>query len=82
MFHRELNINGIQYKLAVNISGKGAPTSSTEADVGMFYMDENNGEVYKRTPNGWVLFTTGGGGGTSIDISTIALDGGRPSDRT
>lgn len=54
MFHKNLVINGVKYPLAVNITGSGAPTESTEATTGMFYMDEDTGDVYKRTPDGWV----------------------------
>lgn len=60
MYHVALCIDGTEYKLAVNLTGKGAPTSATEANVGMFYMDENNGNVYKRTVSGWEFFTSGG----------------------
>ena len=53
MYYKKLKINGTEYLLAVNISGMGAPTDDTEASVGMFYMDENDGKVYKLTPDGW-----------------------------
>jgi hypothetical protein len=48
----------VKYPLAVNITGSGAPTESTEATTGMFYMDEDTGDVYKRTPDGWKEFNT------------------------
>lgn len=53
MYYKNLKINGVEYPFAVNITGEGAPTSSTEAEVGMFYMDETNGKIYKFTPDGW-----------------------------
>lgn len=49
MFYRELDINGEIFPIAVNITGHGAPSTSTEASVGMFYMDEDDGSVYKCT---------------------------------
>lgn len=54
MFYKNLNINGENYPLAVNISGAGAPTG-VEGSVGMFYLDTDTDEVYKYTSNGWVL---------------------------
>lgn len=56
MYYKSLKINEIEYLLAVNLSGEGAPTSSLEAEVGMFYMDKTNGDLYKFTPGGWMLF--------------------------
>ena len=64
MYYKILKINGVEYPIAVNITGMGAPTSSTEAVVGMFYMDETNGEVYKFTPDGWKPI-----GGSSVELS-------------
>lgn len=49
MFYRELDINGTVFLIAVNITGKGAPSTSTEALVGMLYMDEDDGSMYKCT---------------------------------
>lgn len=49
MYHKNLNINGTDYPIAVNIAGAGAPTASTAAEVGMFYMDTDTGDVYKCT---------------------------------
>lgn len=78
MFYKKLKINGTEYPLAVNITGVGAPTSATEASVGMFYMDETNGEVYKRTPEGWVQETfvfanalRGNASGTVVSIDDM-----------
>lgn len=53
MYYKKLKINGIEYPLAVNLTGVGAPPSSLEAEFGMFYMDEAEGVVYKFTFNGW-----------------------------
>lgn len=50
MFYKKLTINGVEYDLAVNISGSGAPT--VEGAVGLLYMDENNGDLYKCTAIG------------------------------
>lgn len=74
--YKKLKINGVEYPLAVNISGVGAPTNSIEANVGMFYMNENNGEVYKRTREGWKHISTGGGGGVSPIVTTTPIDNG------
>lgn len=52
-YYKNLNINGEAYPIAVNITGAGAPTDTTEAETGMLYMDTDNGDVYKKTPNGW-----------------------------
>lgn len=49
MFYTKININGTEYPIAVNISGARAPGTSTAAEVGMFYMDTNTGDVYKCT---------------------------------
>lgn len=61
MYHKKLNINGTDYPIAVNIAGAGAPTASTAAEVGMFYMDTDTGDVYKCTAASgstyaWVAF--------------------------
>lgn len=53
MFYKKLNINGVEYLLAVNISGEGPPDDSVEAEVGMQYMDSQDGSIYKRTNAGW-----------------------------
>ena len=51
-FYDSLRINGIDYPIAVNISGNGAPTPGTEAEVGMLYMDTDTGDLYKCTAVG------------------------------
>lgn len=48
-FFKNININGKNFPLAVNQTGAGAPTATTPGVVGMFYMDENTGNVYKCT---------------------------------
>ena len=53
-YYKKLNINGTEYPIAVNITGQGAPSELTEAEVGMLYMDTDTGKMYKRTPDGWV----------------------------
>jgi hypothetical protein len=47
MYYKALNINGVEYRFAVNITGSGAPTTETEGVVGMFYIDEDTDDVYK-----------------------------------
>lgn len=60
MYYKALNINGVEYRIAVNITGSGAPTAETEGVVGMFYMDEDTGEVYKCLGGGeWLPFSSG-----------------------
>lgn len=54
MFYKKISINNTEYLIAVNLTGSGAPTELTEGDVGMLYMDTDTGDMYKRTPNGWV----------------------------
>ena len=49
MYNKAININGIEYPIAVNITGNGAPTSEVEAVIGMLYMDINSGNLYKCT---------------------------------
>ena len=46
-YYKKLNINGTEFLLAVNLDGWGAPTASTAASVGMFYLDRDDGSVYK-----------------------------------
>lgn len=49
MLYKRLIINGTEYFLAVAQSGKGAPTAATEGSVGVSYMDEDTGDLYKCT---------------------------------
>lgn len=49
-YHKRIQVEGSdEFELAVNITGKGAPTEDTEAEPGMVYMDEDseNGDLYK-----------------------------------
>jgi hypothetical protein len=46
-YYSKITINGEEFSFAVNIVGSGAPTSSIEANVGMFYMNSDDGSVYK-----------------------------------
>ena len=39
------------------LSGTSAPTNQTTANVGDFYFDEDDGDVYKKTANGWSKIT-------------------------
>lgn len=48
-FVDSLNLFGVEAKEIPCIKGKGAPTTSTAGAVGMFYMNTNNGKVYKCT---------------------------------
>ena len=52
MFYKKLNINETEYPLAVNITGKGAPTSNTEGEIGMLYMNTEDGSMYKCVEEG------------------------------
>lgn len=65
-FYKTLTINGIEYPLAVPMSGTGVPTF--EAEIGMFYTNVTTGDVYKYTVNGWELLS-------SNDDLEAALDG-------
>ena len=53
MYFKKIVINGVEYPIAVTITGIGPPTDSVEAEVGMKYMDTDNQAFYKRTPSGW-----------------------------
>ena len=46
------NAFGVRTKEIPCIVGKGAPDNAANA-VGLLYMDEDTGEVYKRTAAGW-----------------------------
>lgn len=49
MYYKHITINGTKFDIAVNIVGSGAPTTATEGSVGMIYMDESDGKLYKCT---------------------------------
>lgn len=51
------NFLGTETKEIPCITGKGAPTLETEGAIGMFYMDEDSGKIYKRTATGWEPLT-------------------------
>lgn len=56
------------------ILGSGAPTTATEGGVGCFYMDTDNGEVYKCiavTDNTYTWAPLGGGGGGDADVEAV-----------
>lgn len=64
---KNLKMLGIEAKEIPCITGKGAPTLETEGAVGMFYMAEDSGKVYKRTSTGWEPLT---------EEDTMTLSGG------
>ena len=60
------------------IRGSGAPTSATEGAVGLFYMDIDNGEVYKcvaaiGNSYTWRNLINGGGGHSGAEIDDNAI---------
>lgn len=68
------NLFGVPAKQLPCILGSGAPLTTTEGAVGLFYMDTANGEIYKCTAitsSGaytWEKFASGGSGsGTGSD---------------
>lgn len=73
MYYKALNINGVEYKIAVNITGHGAPTAATEGVAGMFYIDEDTDDVYKCIgENEWEIFSVASDGMPSAeDISAL-----------
>ncbi len=75
MFYSNMNINGSEFQLAVNITGKGEPTTSTEANVGMLYMDTESGALYKCTAaaDGVYTWVPVGGGALSARIGEVTL---------
>lgn len=65
MLYKRLIINGQEMRLAVNQTGKGAPTASTPGSVGVLYMDTDTGDVYKCTggeDGAWLWEGLGSGG--------------------
>lgn len=44
---KSLNLFGVEVQQIPSITGSGAPTTATEGAVGCFYMDTNNGDIYK-----------------------------------
>lgn len=66
MFHKNIKIGDTVYPLAVNISGHGAPTTSTEGAVDMLYRNKDDNSVYQciAASGGvytWVPFDVAGG---------------------
>lgn len=49
MLYKRLIINGVEFPVAVNQAGQGAPTESTEGAPGMLYMDTDSETLYKCT---------------------------------
>lgn len=81
MYYKNLNINGTDFKIAVNIAGAGAPTTATEGVVGMIYMNTNNGDLYKCTSvlgstYTWVEALGVGADGFSPTIAVTNITGG------
>lgn len=77
---RRLVINGTEFVLAVNQTGKGKPTTATVGIPGVLYMDEDTEELYKCTAaeDGvftWKPVTTGGGVNFEVD-RTLKLEDG------
>lgn len=74
MYYKKLKINGKEFEIAVNIGGSGAPTAETEAESGMFYVDEDTGKVYVYLGEGkWKLLTGGSAPAARIaDVSLLA----------
>lgn len=64
-----LNMDGEVVTLLPCITGKGVPTSLTEAAVGMFYMDTTTGDVYKCTAASDGAYTWALVGGGNIELA-------------
>lgn len=77
MLYKRLIINGQEMQLAVNQTGKGAPTASTPGSVGVLYMDTDTGDVYKCTggEDGAWLWEGLGSGGSALPEYTDADKG-------
>lgn len=72
MYYKALNINGVEYKIAVNITGYGAPTAQTDGVAGMLYIDEEADKVYICLGNGeWKEFSVTSGMPNAEDMSTL-----------
>ena len=70
------NTFGVETKEIPCIVGKGAPSVITNV-VGLLYMDEDTGEVYKRTASGWVLLVP-----QMPDVPNIVVVDTKPADLT
>lgn len=64
-FLENLNLFGDPAKEIPCITGKGAPTTSTEGAVGCFYMDTDTGDIYKCTAVSQGSYTWNPSGGSS-----------------
>ena len=74
-----LNLFGIPAKEIPCIKGSGAPTTSTVGAVGLFYMNTDNGDVYKCVAvNGslytWTALGTSNTGSGGNDIFTVNVN--------
>ena len=68
-FIKNFDILGISAKEIPCITGSGAPTSSTEGAVGCFYMDTDNGSVYKCTAASDGVYTWSEDGASSDGVA-------------
>lgn len=65
MLYKRLIINGVEFPVAVNQAGQGAPLDTTEGAPGVLYMDTDTEKFYKCTAADdgvytWKEFETGG----------------------
>lgn len=85
LLKRRLVINGTEYVLAVNQTGKGRPTAETVGVIGILYMDEDTKELYKCTADDDGVFTwekIGGGVSFEVEEETLSLEDGVLSVKT
>lgn len=62
---------------AVILAGNGTPQGSVHGPVGALYLDQTNGKAYVKatastSASGWSEAGTGGGGGTDLNVFSIA----------
>lgn len=72
-FINSINVGGLETKLIACLTKSGAPSSTTEGDVGVLLMDTDTGDLYKCTGASsgvytWVKISEGTGGGSSVEI--------------
>lgn len=80
-FVKWLNLFGVEAKEIPCLLGSGAPTNATIGAVGLFYMDTDNGNVYKCTAASdnaytWEVLESGNGGGSvgnSVNPPTVSV---------
>lgn len=67
-----LNLFGVEAKEIPCIKGSGAPNDSTVGEVGLLYMNTDNGDMYKCTfiSNGVYTWDTVGGAGSGMPTVT------------